>query len=314
MGHEGMHYSLVSREVIADSVEVVMQAERLDGSVLLAGCDKSLPGMLMAAARLDLASVFLYAGLDPARHRQAVRRQREPGHDHRRLRGGRRLRPRPDEPRGRRRDRAGHLPRRGRLRRHVHRQHDGQRRRGAGHVAARLGRAARDRPAPRRLRPSVRRGRRRAAAARHHRPRHPHPRGVRERDRGRDGLRRLDERRPAPAGDRRARPSVELDPRRLRPHRREGAAPRGRQAVRPVRHDRRRPGRGSAGRHARPARRRPDARRRADGHRPHHGREPRRHRAARHRRQGPAGAARADPHAPAASRSCRARSPPTARS
>jgi dihydroxy-acid dehydratase len=62
MGHEGMHFSLVSREVIADSVEVVMNAERLDGSVLLAGCDKSLPGMLMAAARLDLASVFLYAG------------------------------------------------------------------------------------------------------------------------------------------------------------------------------------------------------------------------------------------------------------
>ena len=62
MGHEGMHFSLVSREVIADSVETVMQAERLDGSVLLAGCDKSLPGMLMAAARLDLANVFLYAG------------------------------------------------------------------------------------------------------------------------------------------------------------------------------------------------------------------------------------------------------------
>jgi dihydroxy-acid dehydratase len=62
MGHEGMHFSLVSREVIADSVETVMQAERMDGSVLLAGCDKSLPGMLMAAARLNLASVFLYAG------------------------------------------------------------------------------------------------------------------------------------------------------------------------------------------------------------------------------------------------------------
>ncbi|MBI5161674.1 MAG: dihydroxy-acid dehydratase [Micrococcales bacterium] len=62
MGHEGMHFSLVSREVIADSVETVMQAERLDGSVLLAGCDKSIPGMLMAAARLDLASVFVYAG------------------------------------------------------------------------------------------------------------------------------------------------------------------------------------------------------------------------------------------------------------
>lgn len=62
MGHAGMHYSLVSREVIADSVETVMLAQRFDGSVLLAGCDKSLPGMLMAAARLDLASVFVYAG------------------------------------------------------------------------------------------------------------------------------------------------------------------------------------------------------------------------------------------------------------
>ena len=62
MGHEGMHFSLVSREVIADSVETVMMAERLDGSVLLAGCDKSIPGMLMAAARLELASVFVYAG------------------------------------------------------------------------------------------------------------------------------------------------------------------------------------------------------------------------------------------------------------
>ena len=62
MGHVGMHYSLVSREVIADSVETVVEAERLDGAVLLAGCDKSLPGMLMAAARTDLAAVFLYAG------------------------------------------------------------------------------------------------------------------------------------------------------------------------------------------------------------------------------------------------------------
>ncbi len=62
MGHVGMHYSLVSREIIADSVETVMEAERLDGAVLLAGCDKSLPGMLMAAARLDLAAVFLYGG------------------------------------------------------------------------------------------------------------------------------------------------------------------------------------------------------------------------------------------------------------
>jgi len=62
MGHVGMHYSLVSREVIADSVETVFEAERLDGAVLLAGCDKSEPAMLMAAARLDVAAVFLYAG------------------------------------------------------------------------------------------------------------------------------------------------------------------------------------------------------------------------------------------------------------
>lgn len=62
MGHEGMHFSLVSREIIADSVETVMQAERMDAMVMLAGCDKSLPGMMMAAARLDLAAVFVYAG------------------------------------------------------------------------------------------------------------------------------------------------------------------------------------------------------------------------------------------------------------
>ncbi len=62
MGHEGMRASLVSREVIADSVETMMRAERFDAFVGLAGCDKSLPGMLMAAARLDLPMVFVYAG------------------------------------------------------------------------------------------------------------------------------------------------------------------------------------------------------------------------------------------------------------
>jgi len=62
MGHDGMHFSLVSREIIADSVETVMNAERFDGMVTFAGCDKSLPGMMMAAARLDVASVFVYAG------------------------------------------------------------------------------------------------------------------------------------------------------------------------------------------------------------------------------------------------------------
>jgi dihydroxy-acid dehydratase len=62
MGHEGMRASLVSREVIADSVETVMHAERLDGMVTFAGCDKSLPGMVMAAVRLDVPNVFLYGG------------------------------------------------------------------------------------------------------------------------------------------------------------------------------------------------------------------------------------------------------------
>jgi dihydroxy-acid dehydratase len=62
MGHEGMRGSLVSREVICDSVETVVFAERLDGFIGLAGCDKSLPGMMMAAARLDLPMVFVYAG------------------------------------------------------------------------------------------------------------------------------------------------------------------------------------------------------------------------------------------------------------
>jgi dihydroxy-acid dehydratase len=62
MGHEGMRASLVSREVIADSVETVVHAERLDALVTLAGCDKSLPGMLMASARINVPSVFVYGG------------------------------------------------------------------------------------------------------------------------------------------------------------------------------------------------------------------------------------------------------------
>lgn len=70
MGHEGMRASLVSREVIADSVELVMHAERFDAMVSIAGCDKSLPGMLMAAARHNMPSVFLYGGSSlPGRYR-----------------------------------------------------------------------------------------------------------------------------------------------------------------------------------------------------------------------------------------------------
>jgi dihydroxy-acid dehydratase len=70
MGHEGMRASLVSREIIADSVEAMMHAERFDGMVTFAGCDKSLPGMLMAAARINLPSVFLYGGsILPGQHK-----------------------------------------------------------------------------------------------------------------------------------------------------------------------------------------------------------------------------------------------------
>ena len=121
MGHDGMHYSLVSREIIADSVETVMLAERMDGSVLLAGCDKSLPGMLMAAARLDLASVFLYAGSIMPGHVgdkevTIIDAFEAVGACVRGLITSRRG----DQ------DRKGHLPGRGCLRRHVHRQHHGE--------------------------------------------------------------------------------------------------------------------------------------------------------------------------------------------
>src|SRR5206468_4676534 len=69
MGHEGMRASLVSREIIADSVECVMHAERMDALVTFAGCDKSLPGMLMASARVNLPSVFVYGGsIMPGQH------------------------------------------------------------------------------------------------------------------------------------------------------------------------------------------------------------------------------------------------------
>ena len=62
MGHEGMHYSLPSREVIADSIEVVTNAMRFDGVVAIGGCDKNMPGCLMALARLDIPSLFVYGG------------------------------------------------------------------------------------------------------------------------------------------------------------------------------------------------------------------------------------------------------------
>ena len=131
MGTEGMRASLVSREVIADSVELVMHAERFDGMVTIAGCDKSLPGMLMASARLNLPAVFLYGGTILPGHWQG-KDVDDPGH----VRGGRRRGARHDD-RGRgARHRARRLPRAGLVRWHVHGEHDGVCGRGAGHVAA----------------------------------------------------------------------------------------------------------------------------------------------------------------------------------
>jgi hypothetical protein len=150
MGHEGMQFSLVSRELIADSVETVMQAERFDGSVLLAGCDKSLPGMLMAAARLDLAAVFLYAGtILPGTARMSDGTERVVNIVDAFEAVG--ACARADDRGGRGCDRARDLPWRGGVCGHVHRQHDGVRRRGAGDVPAGQRVATGDRPSPRRF-------------------------------------------------------------------------------------------------------------------------------------------------------------------
>ena len=150
MGHEGMRASLVSREVIVDSVETVMHAERFDGFVGLAGCDKSIPGMLMAAARLDLPSVFVYNGSTmPGEHNgtalditsvfEAVGARAAGTIDRRRAA----------------RDRVEGVSRRGCLRWHVHRQHDELDRRGDRHEPARARRRRRRSTAAARATPSA---------------------------------------------------------------------------------------------------------------------------------------------------------------
>ena len=145
MGHEGMRASLVSREVICDSIETMMHAERFDAMVTFAGCDKSLPGMLMAAARIDLPAVFVYGGSILPGH------LRRPGARHReRLRGGRCERGGQPERRGALSHRAQRVPDRGILRWDVHRQHDGLCRRGARYVASRVRVRPGGRPPPRR--------------------------------------------------------------------------------------------------------------------------------------------------------------------
>ncbi len=138
MGHQGMKSSLVSREVIADSVELTVRGHCYDALVGLAGCDKSLPGMMMAMLRLNVPSRVHVWRLHPARQFPGPGRDRGG-----RVRGGRPARRRHDQ--RRRPARAGmrRLPERRRLRRAVHRQHDGDRERGDRPGAAGLRRLAR---------------------------------------------------------------------------------------------------------------------------------------------------------------------------
>src|SRR6266853_2368971 len=70
MGTEGMKYSLVSREVIADSIETVCQAQSVDGLIAIGGCDKNMPGALIGIARLNIPSIFVYGGTIKAGHYQ----------------------------------------------------------------------------------------------------------------------------------------------------------------------------------------------------------------------------------------------------
>ena len=197
-----------SREIIADSVETVMQAERLDGSVLLAGCDKSAArhahgrGPARPGQRLPLRRV------DPAGHRQAVDGTEKTVTIIDAFEAVGACAARPDEPRGRRRASSGRsAPARAPAAACTPPTRWPRSPRPSGMSLPGSARAAGHRPAPRRVRPQVRRGRRRAAAPGHHRPRHHDQGGVRERHRRRHGLRRLDQRRAAPAGDRRTRPT-----------------------------------------------------------------------------------------------------------
>ena len=120
MGTTGMRASLISREVIADSIELVCAGHLFDGLVCLVGCDKTLPGAVMALARLDIPGLALLQRLDRAGPLPGPRRD-DPG----RLRGDRRARRREDDRRRGVRARVVRLPGRGRVRRPVHRQHDG---------------------------------------------------------------------------------------------------------------------------------------------------------------------------------------------
>ena len=134
MGTPGMRYSLVSREVIADSIETVVGAEGFDGFVAIGGCDKNMPGCAMAMARLNRPAVFVYGGtIRPGAHRRDIVSVFEAvgAHAAGKISDDELLEV----------ERTA-IPGPGQLRRHVHRQHHGLRHRSA--------RACRCRTAPRR--------------------------------------------------------------------------------------------------------------------------------------------------------------------
>ena len=150
MGTEGMRASLVSREVIADSIELVARGNGFDGLVVLVGCDKTIPGRRHGAGASEHAGPRALRRIDCARTVPGP-----PGHRAGRVRGGRRARRRQDDRPGVQDARGRRVPGRRRVRRPVHRQHDGDRVRSARHLAARQ-----------RQRPGDRRRRRRTSAQR----------------------------------------------------------------------------------------------------------------------------------------------------
>ncbi len=134
MGTQGMKASLVSREVIADSIELVARGNLFDGLVGIGGCDKNMPGIIMALCRLDIPGMMLYGGsIAPGKLKAPTAKDRH--HHSECLRRHRRIRRRQDRRCRPRSARSQCLPRRGRMRRPVHRQHHGHERRNSGHLA-----------------------------------------------------------------------------------------------------------------------------------------------------------------------------------
>ena len=128
MGTEAMKYSLVSREVIADAIETAVNGQAMDGVLVVGGCDKNMPGGMMAMARMNVPAIYVYGG--------TIKPGKWKGQDLTivsRVRGGGLVHRRQDERGGLRRHREERLPERRRVRRHVHRQH---------HVARRSRRSA----------------------------------------------------------------------------------------------------------------------------------------------------------------------------